>query len=219
MFWIAVNQALLFLECFIFVEFVTRFNRIDWTRRACRIALILAWAVSFLIVLIPGPLLQDIQARLLIRTAILFLYTLYFLEGPVIGKVLSCLFFPFILMTSLILTARPLQLLPGVTWEILMGEPGLYSSINLFLALILTFYVTRIFLRYRAVYYQPYQNTYVAAALLVPVTALLSISVLIAILPSADAMVRILLLLVIAGTTAANLILYYLIGNLGREVL
>ena len=217
MLWIAVNQVLLFMECFIFVEFVTRFNRIDWTRRSCRIAMILAWAVSFLIVLIPGPMQQDIQARLLIRTAILFLYTLYFLEGPIIGKVLSCLFFPFILMTTMILTALLLQLLPGVSWEILWGEPSLFQSINLFLALLLTFYVTRIFLRYRAVYYQPYKNTYVTAALLVPVTTLISISVLITILPMADTMTSILLLLAIAGTTAANLILYYLIGSLGRE--
>ena len=217
MLWIAVNQALLFLECFLFVEFVTRFNRIDWTRRACRVAMILAWAISFLIVLIPGPMQQDIQARLLIRTAILFLYTLYFLEGPIIGKVLSCLFFPFILMTAMILTALPLQLLPGVTWEILWGEPGLFQSINLFFSLLLTFYVTRIFLRYRAVYYQPYKNTHVTAALLVPVATLLSISVLIAILPTADTMTSILLLLAIAATIAANLILYYLIANLGRE--
>ena len=108
MIWIALEQLFLFFECFLFVEFVTRFNRIDWTRRACRIAMILAWAFSFLIVVIPGPLSQNMQARLLIRTAILFLYTLYFLEGPIIGKVLSCLFFPFILLTAQILVALPL---------------------------------------------------------------------------------------------------------------
>ncbi|MCR5004410.1 MAG: GHKL domain-containing protein [Clostridiales bacterium] len=217
MIWIAIDQALLFLECFLFVEFVTRFNRIDWTRRACRVAMILAWAASFLIVLIPGPLQQDIQARLLIRTAILFLYTLYFLEGTIIGKILSCLFFPFALMTSQILVAVPLQLLPGSSWSRIWENTGLMPAIDHAIALLLTFYATRVFLKFRAVYFQPYRRTHVTVAILVPLITLISISMLITALPTADDMTRVLLLLAVAGTTAANLILYYLIGSLGRE--
>ena len=217
MIWIAIDQVLLFVECFLFVEFVTRFNRIDWTRRACRIAMILAWAASFLIVLIPGPLQQDIQARLLIRTAILFLYTLYFLEGPIIGKILSCLFFPFALMTSQIMIAVPMQWLPGVSWSMIWENNGLFPAIDHALALILTFYATRAFMKFRAVYFQQYRRAHIAAAILVPLITLISISVLITVLPNADEMTRILLLLGVAGTTVANLILYYLIGSLGRE--
>ena len=217
MIWIALEQLFLFFECFLFVEFVTRFNRIDWTRRACRIAMILAWAFSFLIVVIPGPLSQNMQARLLIRTAILFLYTLYFLEGPIIGKVLSCLFFPFILLTAQILVALPLLWLTDATMEQILEEPGWVHSVDMGLAVLLIFYATRLFLKLRAVYFQPYKKTHVAAAVLVPLTTLISICVLITILPAADGITRILLLLSIACTIAANLILYYLIGSLGSE--
>ena len=93
MLWIIADQLLLLIECFLYLEYVTRYNGIDWTRRLNRAAFFITFLLSYGIVNITDARIASMQARLLVRTAILFVYSLYFLEGTLTAKSLSCLFF------------------------------------------------------------------------------------------------------------------------------
>ena len=218
MIWTICSEVLLVLESFLFVEFVTRYNGIDWTARLNRIAMWVTFAVSVLVTLITDVHLESLQARLLIRTSIILIYALYFLEGTQISKILSCLFFPFVLIIAhtgfgILLSAISSK----ITLEEVWGETGWEHVLQQAFLLLILFYATRVFLRFRSSFHHPYRRIHILLSVAIPLITLLFSGILaeFADKETSDPLMQILLILGLLGVVIIDLVIYYLLSSVG----
>ncbi len=220
MIWLAMEHILMFLECFLFVEFVTRYNGVDWMRRSNRVAFLITLLLSFTIVEITNVQIESIQARLLIRTSILFLYAMYFLDGTQIGKILSCLFFPLILMNAQVFSGIFLTAVSGrITLQQLWTDRGWHHVLYQTLLLLLVFYSTRVFLRFRGSYRHPYRKVHILLSLVIPLITLLFAGFMVEMIKdgSMERSALIIMSLVMIAIIFVNLVIYYLLSSIGNE--
>ena len=220
MIWIILSHILVFAESFLFIEFVTRYNGIDWTRRINKQALAFTLVLSFIVTILTNATLENLQARLLIRTAIVLIYCLYFLEGSQIGKLLSCLFFPSVLMIAygafgILLSAISTRITLHQVWY----ETGFAHVLFQALLLLILFYVTRVFLRFRGSYRHPYRKIHIILAVTIPLITLIFSSILVELLEKQVLNVGMLILMVLglAGTVIIDIVIYYLLSSIGEE--
>lgn len=220
MVWTVISHILLLAECFLFIEFVTRYNGIDWTRRLNRAAFFLVLLFSFLIVEITDVRMESIQARLLIRTAVMILYAIYFLEGTQIGKILSCLFFPFVLMISHVFSGIFLSAVSvNISLHQVWNETGWQHVLYQLLLILIVFYSTRVFLRFRGSYRHPYRKVHLLLSVAIPLITLIFSGVLAELLSRhlLDRQALILMVLAMIAVIVVNLVIYYLLSSIGNE--
>ena len=219
MHWMVLNSVISFFECLLFMEFVSRYNHIDWTLRLSKYLFIITWLLSFGAVILTEYLGIGMQARLLIRTALVFLFSLYCLDGTLIGKVVSCLFFPCILSIAQALTGVAISRILNLSIRAVMNGSGIPHLIYRFFTVLILFYATRIFLRFRDNYRYPYKKIYIVITSLVSVISISFVCLIIDILleSSLSGSTSMLLLLAIAAILIVNIVIYHLYGSIGRE--
>lgn len=219
MYWLILNGGISFLECFLFLEFVTRYNRMDATSRLHRSLFITTWMLSLGAVLLTEFLEAGMQARLLVRTALVFLYSLYCLEGTLISKVVSCLFFPCMLAIAQALTGAAIARILNIPLRAVIEGLGLYHVIYHIFTLLILYYATRVFLRFRDSYRYPYKKIYILITSLISIISITFVCIIIDILMESTTSnsTSMLLIFAIASILSVNLVIYHLYGSIGRE--
>lgn len=217
--WNIIDWILALAECFLFVEFVTRYNRMDWTRGAARFFFFVTIFISFGFVMLADYIHAGMQARLLIRTILVFMYALYFLDGSLTGKVSSCLFFPCMLSISQALTGVTIARIINHPLRIVWGGPGIPHIVFQVFSLLILFYATRIFIRFRGSYQYPFKKIYIILSSMIPIITILFVCMIIDIMleDSMKGMNSLTLIFSVTGILVINMVIYYLFDRLGHE--
>ena len=217
--WTYVDLWVSLFESLLYMEFVTRYNGLKWNRRISATAFITVSVLIYTLVVVAGYQQFAPEAKLFIRTGMVFLYALYFLGGSMAGKIMSCLFFPLSLVTSQVLVAIFAGNILNINLSLLLEGQGLFHSIVTVLAEVFLYYATRVFLRFKYVGRYPYNKLHVVIVSLIPVITILFMVVIMD--AAIDNQIRDLnslyLIISVLGVLVINMTMFYLFSKLGKE--
>ena len=215
--WTYVDLWVSLFESLLYMEFVTRYNGLKWNRRISATAFITVSVLIYTLVVVAGYQQFAPEAKLFIRTGMVFLYALYFLGGSMAGKIMSCLFFPLSLVTSQVAIFAGNIL--NINLSLLLEGQGLFHSIVTVLAEVFLYYATRVFLRFKYVGRYPYNKLHVVIVSLIPVITILFMVVIMD--AAIDNQIRDLnslyLIISVLGVLVINMTMFYLFSKLGKE--